>query len=103
MRAPLLVVQGANDPRVKQAESDQIVEAYRKRDQAVEYLVAADEGHGFARPDNRMAAMLALERFLHRHIGSALQKDAPKGLEEKLTQLVSEGKVSGEKKKNKSP
>jgi hypothetical protein len=79
------------------------VEAYRKRGQAVEYLVAADEGHGFARPDNRMAAMLALERFLHRHIGSALQKDAPKILEEKLTQLVSEGKVSGEKKKNKSP
>jgi len=103
MRAPLLVVQGANDPRVKQAESDQIVEAYRKRGQAVEYLVAADEGHGFARPDNRMAAMLALERFLHRHIGSALQKDAPKSLEEKLTQLVSEGKVSGEKKKNKAP
>jgi dipeptidyl aminopeptidase/acylaminoacyl peptidase len=103
MRAPLLVVQGANDPRVKQAESDQIVEAYRKRGQAVEYLVAADEGHGFARPDNRMAAMLALERFLHRHIGSALQKDATKGLELKLNQLVSEGRVSDEKKKNKVP
>jgi len=87
MKAPLLVVQGANDPRVKKAESDQMVEAYRKKGQAVEYLLAADEGHGFARPDNRMAAMLALERFLHRHVGSALQKDAPVWLEEKLKVL----------------
>ena len=91
MRAPLMVVQGANDPRVKQAESDQIVEAYRKRGQAVEYLVAADEGHGFARPDNRMAAMLGLERFLHRYIGSEAQKEAPGWLEEKLGLLVKGG------------
>jgi dipeptidyl aminopeptidase/acylaminoacyl peptidase len=87
MKAPLLVVQGANDPRVKKAESDQIVEAYRKKGQTVEYLLASDEGHGFARPDNRMAAMLALERFLHRHVGSALQREAPAWLEEKLKVL----------------
>ena len=96
MRAPLMVVQGANDPRVKQAESDQIVEAYRKRGQAVEYLVAADEGHGFARPDNRLAAMLALERFLHRHVGSELQKGAPKWMEEKLDKLTKGGTISVE-------
>ena len=91
-----MVVQGANDPRVKQAESDQIVEAYRKRGQAVEYLVAADEGHGFARPDNRLAAMLALERFLHRHVGSELQKGAPKWMEEKLDKLTKGGTISVE-------
>jgi dipeptidyl aminopeptidase/acylaminoacyl peptidase len=104
MKAPLMVVQGANDPRVKQAESDQIVEAYRKRGQAVEYLVAADEGHGFARPDNRLAAMLALERFLHRHIGSELQQKAPKWMEEKLTRLKAGGAMPhGSEKKAKTP
>lgn len=100
MKAPLMVVQGANDPRVKQAESDQMVGAYRERGQAVEYLVAADEGHGFARPDNRLAAMLALERFLHEHVGSALQGSAPKWMEEKLAKLKAGGtKTTGEEKK----
>jgi dipeptidyl aminopeptidase/acylaminoacyl peptidase len=93
MRAPLLVVQGANDPRVKKAESDQIVEAYRKKGQAVEYLVAADEGHGFARPDNRLAAMLVLERFLHRHVRSDLQKDAPGWMEAKAEALQKGGNL----------
>ena len=93
MRAPLLVVQGANDPRVKKAESDQMVEAYRKKGQAVEYLVAADEGHGFARPDNRLAAMLVLERFLHRHVGSDLQKDAPGWMEAKAEALQKGGNL----------
>ena len=91
MRAPLLVVQGANDPRVKKAESDQIVEAYRQKGQAVEYLVAADEGHGFARPDNRLAAMLVLERFLHRHVGSQVQKGAPAWMESKAQELQKAG------------
>ena len=91
MRAPLLVVQGANDPRVKKAESDQIVEAYRKKGQAVEYLVAADEGHGFARPDNRLAAMLVLERFLHRHVGSDLQQTAPEWMRAKVKDLEKAG------------
>ena len=51
---PLLIGQGANDPRVKQSESDQIVQAMRKADLPVEYFVYADEGHGFARPANRL-------------------------------------------------
>jgi dipeptidyl aminopeptidase/acylaminoacyl peptidase len=53
IKTPLLVVQGANDPRVKKAESDQIVIALRDRGFAVEYLVAPDEGHGFQRPVRR--------------------------------------------------
>ena len=51
---PLLIGQGANDPRVKQAESDQIVKAMRENGKPVEYVLYPDEGHGFARPENRL-------------------------------------------------
>jgi len=67
--APLLVIQGANDPRVTQAESDQIVAALRGRGVDVEYLVKDDEGHGFVKPENRMDAYRTIERFLARHLG----------------------------------
>ena len=69
IRAPLLVIQGANDPRVTQGESDQIVAALRGRGVAVEYLVKDDEGHGFVKPENRMDAYRAIERFLATHLG----------------------------------
>jgi dipeptidyl aminopeptidase/acylaminoacyl peptidase len=67
--APLLVIQGANDPRVTKPESDQIVGALRARGVEVEYIVKDDEGHGFVRPENRMDVYRALERFLARHLG----------------------------------
>lgn len=67
--APLLVIQGANDPRVTKVESDQIVAALRARGVEVEYIVKDDEGHGFVRPENRMDVYRALERFLARHLG----------------------------------
>lgn len=67
--APLLVIQGANDPRVTKAESDQIVAALRARGVEVEYIVKDDEGHGFVRPENRMDVYRAVERFLARHLG----------------------------------
>ncbi|HSJ73430.1 MAG TPA: S9 family peptidase [Miltoncostaeaceae bacterium] len=69
IRAPLLVVQGANDPRVTRAESEQIVAALRERGVDVEYLVKEDEGHGFVKPENRMDAYRAIERFFARHLG----------------------------------
>jgi dipeptidyl aminopeptidase/acylaminoacyl peptidase len=69
IRKPLLIAQGANDPRVKQAESDQIVQAMRARGLPVEYLVFPDEGHGFARPENRFRFYAAAERFLATHLG----------------------------------
>ena len=69
VRAPLLVIQGANDPRVTQRESDQIVAALRARGVPVEYLVKDDEGHGFARPENRLDAYRAMESFLAEHLG----------------------------------
>ena len=67
--APLMVLQGANDPRVKKAESDQIVEALRARGVPVEYIVKDDEGHGFVKPENRLDVYRAVERFLATHLG----------------------------------
>jgi dipeptidyl aminopeptidase/acylaminoacyl peptidase len=69
IRIPMLIAQGANDPRVKQAEAEQIVNALRAKGKDVDYLLFADEGHGFARPENRMAFYAAAEQFLARHIG----------------------------------
>ncbi|MDH6199120.1 dipeptidyl aminopeptidase/acylaminoacyl peptidase [Mycobacterium frederiksbergense] len=69
IRTPLLVVQGANDSRVVQAESDNLVAALRKRSVAVEYMVKDDEGHGFLNPDNQIDMYHAVERFLAEHLG----------------------------------
>ncbi|MWC28572.1 S9 family peptidase [Paenibacillus sp. MMS18-CY102] len=68
IKAPLFVAQGQNDPRVKQAESDQIVKALTDRGIDVPYMLKANEGHGFALPENQLDFYLALERFLHRHL-----------------------------------
>ena len=66
---PLLIGQGANDPRVKQAESDQIVDAMQERGIPVTYVVYPDEGHGFARPQNRLSFMAVAEAFLAEVLG----------------------------------
>ena len=73
--APLMVLQGANDPRVKIAESDQIVSAMRERDLPVTYIVFPDEGHGFARPENRLDANARIERFLAEHLGGRAEPE----------------------------
>ncbi|MEU1954901.1 S9 family peptidase [Nocardia rhamnosiphila] len=70
IRTPLLVAQGANDVRVVKAESDNIVARLRERGVPVEYLVAEDEGHGFANPENRVMLYRAIERHFARHLGS---------------------------------
>jgi dipeptidyl aminopeptidase/acylaminoacyl peptidase len=69
IRMPLLIAQGANDPRVKQAESEQIVAALTEAGIDHEYLLFPDEGHGFAKPENRLRFYAAAERFLARHLG----------------------------------
>lgn len=69
IRAPLLVAQGANDPRVKKAESDQIVDAVRQHGHEVIYMVKEDEGHGFANEENRFDFYREMERFLAAHLG----------------------------------
>ena len=69
IRIPLLIAQGANDPRVKQAESEQIVAALAAKGISHEYLLFPDEGHGFAKPENRLKFYAAAEQFLARHLG----------------------------------
>ena len=69
IRIPLLIAQGANDPRVKQAESEQIVAALRAANIPCDYMLFPDEGHGFAKPENRMIFYTAAEKFLARYLG----------------------------------
>jgi dipeptidyl aminopeptidase/acylaminoacyl peptidase len=66
--APLFVAQGKNDPRVNIAESDQIVEALRKRGVDVEYMVKDNEGHGFHNEENRFDFYRSMEKFLSKHL-----------------------------------
>jgi dipeptidyl aminopeptidase/acylaminoacyl peptidase len=79
---PLLIGQGANDPRVKQAESEQIVDAIVRNNGNVTYVVYPDEGHGFARPENRIDFNARAEAFLAANLGGR-------------TEPVSGGKVPG--------
>lgn len=73
IRVPLLVGQGANDPRCPIRESDQIVKAMRDRNLPVTYVVYADEGHGFRRPENNLDFYGRLEEFLAKHLGGAFE------------------------------
>jgi len=74
IKTPLMVVQGANDPRVNRREAEQIVIALRDRGFPVEYLLAPDEGHGFARPVNNMALFMEAEKFLAKYLGGRYQE-----------------------------
>ncbi|MBL8111353.1 MAG: S9 family peptidase [Acidobacteria bacterium] len=93
IKTPLLVVQGANDPRVKQAESDQIVIALRDRGFPVEYIVAPDEGHGFQRPVNNMAWIAAAEKFLAKHVGGKAQTTMTPEVEKRLAEITVDPKT----------
>ncbi len=88
IRTPLMVVQGANDPRVKKRESDQIVIALRDRKFPVEYLVADDEGHGFARPINNLAMIAAVEKFLAKHVGGRFQESMTPDVDKRLKEIT---------------
>jgi dipeptidyl aminopeptidase/acylaminoacyl peptidase len=79
IKKPLLIGQGAHDPRVKQAESDQIVAAMRSHQLPVEYLLFSDEGHGFSTPENRLKFFAAAEAFLSTYLGG--QVEAPSASE----------------------
>jgi len=74
IKTPLLVAQGANDPRVNRREAEQIVIALRDRGFPVEYILAPDEGHGFARPVNNLALFMESEKFLAAHLGGRYQE-----------------------------
>ncbi|MGK7297350.1 MAG: alpha/beta fold hydrolase [Candidatus Wenzhouxiangella sp. M2_3B_020] len=99
IEAPLLVIQGANDPRVKKAESDQIVIAMREKGLPVEYIVAPDEGHGFRGRENRMAMYARVEEFLAEHNGGRYQEGMKEPIAERLDAItVDVSKVEEPKK-----
>jgi dipeptidyl aminopeptidase/acylaminoacyl peptidase len=87
IKTPLFVAQGANDPRVNKAESEQIVNALRKRNFPVEYVLAPDEGHGFARPVNNMAMLAAAEKFLATYLGGRYQESMTPEVEKRLGEI----------------
>ncbi|MFO7311136.1 MAG: S9 family peptidase [Bacillota bacterium] len=73
IQRPLLIAQGANDPRVKQSESEQIVAAMQAHGIPVTYVLYPDEGHGFVRPENRISFYAVQEAFLHQHLGGRFE------------------------------
>jgi dipeptidyl aminopeptidase/acylaminoacyl peptidase len=88
IKTPLMIVQGANDPRVKKAEADQIVVALRERKYPVEYLLAPDEGHGFQRPVNNMAMFMSVEKFLAKHLGGRFQDGGTAEVSKRLGEIT---------------
>ena len=75
IKAPLLIGQGANDPRVKQSEADQIAFSMYEKGIPVEYVLYPDEGHGFARPENRIDFNLRTDQFLAKHLAGGRAED----------------------------
>lgn len=84
----MLIIQCANDPRVKQAEAEQIVVVLREKGKKVNYLLADDEGHGFYKPVNRMAMYAETEKFLAEVIGGRYQKDMPEEVSKCLKEIT---------------
>ena len=92
---PLLIGQGANDPRVKQNESDQIVKAMQAKRLPVTYVLYGDEGHGFARPENRLSFYAIAEAFLSAHLGGSFQPIGKDFAGANLTVPAGAGEVPG--------
>jgi len=93
IKTPLLIIHGANDPRVNRAESDQIVIALRDRGFPVEYLLAPDEGHSFTRPVNKMAMIASAEKFLARYLGGHFQKSMRPEVATRLKEITVDPKT----------
>ncbi len=92
---PLLIAQGANDPRVKQAESDQIVEAMQTKGIPVTYVIYPDEGHGFARPENNLSFYAIAESFLAKCLGGRCEPVGSDFEGSSLTVPIGEDEVPG--------
>jgi dipeptidyl aminopeptidase/acylaminoacyl peptidase len=93
IQTPLMVVQGANDPRVNRREAEQIVIALRDRGFPVEYLLAPDEGHGFARPVNNLAMFMAVEKFLAAHLKGRYQEGGSPEVVARLEEITVDPKT----------
>jgi dipeptidyl aminopeptidase/acylaminoacyl peptidase len=74
IKIPILIIQGANDPRVPQAEAEQIVEAMKSKGIDYEYMLFEDEGHGLDKPENRLKFYAAAEKFLSKHMGGRCEE-----------------------------
>ncbi|HJR08180.1 MAG TPA: S9 family peptidase [Pyrinomonadaceae bacterium] len=93
IKTPLLIVQGANDVRVKKRQADQIVISLRDRGFPVEYIVAPDEGHGFARPVNVLATLAMAEKFLAKYLGGRYQESMPAEVAKRLQEITVDPKT----------
>jgi len=78
IKIPMLIAQGANDPRVKQAESEQIVASMKEKGIDYEYILFPDEGHGFVKPQNRLKFYAAAEKFLAKYLGGRYEEEKTK-------------------------
>jgi dipeptidyl aminopeptidase/acylaminoacyl peptidase len=93
IKTPLMIVQGANDPRVNKREADQMVIALRDRSYHVEYILAPDEGHGFARPVNNMAMFAGAEKFFAKYLGGRYQESATPEVAKRLGEITVDPKT----------
>jgi dipeptidyl aminopeptidase/acylaminoacyl peptidase len=93
IKTPLMVVQGANDPRVNRGEAEQIVIALRDRGFQVEYILAPDEGHGFQRPVNNMAMFMAAEKFLAKQLDGRYQEGGTPEVVARLSEITVDPKT----------
>jgi dipeptidyl aminopeptidase/acylaminoacyl peptidase len=93
IKTALMVVQGANDPRVNKREADQIVIALRDRGFPVEYILAPDEGHGFQRPVNNMAMFMAAEKFLAKYLDGRYQEGGTPEVVKRLAEITVDPKT----------
>ena len=93
IKTPLMIVQGANDPRVKKTEADQIVIALRDRNYPVQYLLADDEGHGFQRPVNNMALFAEAEKFLATYLKGRYQETMTDAVGKRLKEITVDPKT----------
>jgi dipeptidyl aminopeptidase/acylaminoacyl peptidase len=87
IRAPLLIVQGQNDPRVTKLESDQLAIALRDRGVPVRYINAENEGHGFVNPDNRLAFYRSMELFFGDCLGGRTQPEVDPAIERRIAEM----------------
>ncbi|HWQ20206.1 MAG TPA: prolyl oligopeptidase family serine peptidase, partial [Methanotrichaceae archaeon] len=92
---PLLIAQGANDPRVNRSESDTIVKAMEAGKIPVTYLLYPDEGHGFARPQNQISYYALVEAFLAEHLGGRYQPIGTDFNGSSITVLAGAGEIPG--------
>jgi dipeptidyl aminopeptidase/acylaminoacyl peptidase len=95
IQRPLLIAQGANDPRARQNESDRIVQAMQAKNLPITYVLYPDEGHGFARPENRLSFYAVTEAFLSQHLGGRFEPVGDDFLNSSITVPVGVEVISG--------